>query len=90
MTTIYSTYEAKAKFSEIIRRARGGQRAVIAYRGKPVAEVRPIEQREVSLAERLERMEEEGLLSQPAKSVVRRTPTARRPGALRRFLDSRE
>ncbi len=90
MTSIYSTYEAKAKFSEIIRRARGGHRVVISYRGKPVAEVRPIQTGEISLADRLKDLEEEGVLSRPAKPVGRLTPIARRPGALRRFLDSRE
>jgi prevent-host-death family protein len=89
MTTIYSMYEAKARFGEILRRACAGQRVVIADRGKPVAEVRPIQPREVSLAGRFKGMEEEGLLSRPAKPARRFTPIARRPGALRRFLDSR-
>jgi len=37
----YSTYEAKAKFSEVIRKVRAGQTVRIAYRGEEIAEVRP-------------------------------------------------
>ena len=33
MAHVYSTYEAKARFSEVIRKVRAGQRVVIAYRG---------------------------------------------------------
>ena len=38
MAVTYSTYEAKAKFSEVIRKVRAGQRVVIAYRGEEIAE----------------------------------------------------
>jgi prevent-host-death family protein len=37
----YSTYEAKAKFSEVMRKVRAGQRIVIAYHGEEIAEIRP-------------------------------------------------
>jgi len=46
---VYSTYEAKARFSEVIRKVRDGQRVVIAYRGEEVAEIRPLENRAASL-----------------------------------------
>ena len=39
MTTTYSTYEAKAKFSEIMRKVREGKHVYISYRGKEVAEI---------------------------------------------------
>jgi antitoxin (DNA-binding transcriptional repressor) of toxin-antitoxin stability system len=42
---VYSTYEAKARFSEVIRKVRAGQRVVIAYRGAEVAEIRRLETR---------------------------------------------
>ncbi len=44
MALRYSTYEAKAKIGEVIRRVREGQRIVIAYRGKDVAEIQPIKE----------------------------------------------
>ena len=39
---VYSTYEAKAKLSEILRKVRAGQRVGISYRGELVAEVAPV------------------------------------------------
>ena len=39
MAETYSTYEAKTKFSEVIRKVRAGQRIVIAYRGEEIAEI---------------------------------------------------
>lgn len=39
MSDTYSTYEAKARFSEIIRKVRSGKHVRITYRGREVAEV---------------------------------------------------
>jgi prevent-host-death family protein len=91
MTRVFSTYEAKAKFSEIIRKVRGGERVVIAYRGKQVAEIRPIQEQELlNLEDRCRRLEEDGILSRAAEPSGPLAPIARRPGALARFLASRE
>lgn len=85
----YSTYEAKARLSEILRGVRRGQRAVIAHRGTPIAEVRPLPKQE-TLAERLEELEAAGALTPAPERAVRLAPIARRRGALKRFLASRE
>jgi prevent-host-death family protein len=90
MPRSYSTYEAKARFSEILRRVRAGERIRIAYRGEEVAEIRPIEKPAETLAQRLARLEEHGVLAPARRPVGRLRPLARRPGALRRFLESRE
>jgi prevent-host-death family protein len=92
MDSIYSTYEAKAKFSELLRKVRAGGRVVITFHGVPVAELRPIEKREESLEERIERLAAEGSLSPAGVSPAQGSwkPVARRPGALRRFLDDRD
>lgn len=42
MSKVYSTYEAKSRFSEIIRQVRGGQVARVSYHGREVAEIRPV------------------------------------------------
>ena len=39
MSDTYSTYEAKARFSEIIRKIRSGKHVRITYRAREVAEV---------------------------------------------------
>ncbi len=90
MTHTYSTYEAKAKFSEVIRRVRAGQRVVIAYRGEKIAEIRPIEEGAGGLEKSLARLEDEGVLSRPRKPAGSLRPLAKKPGALTRFLESRE
>jgi prevent-host-death family protein len=90
MAPTYSTYEAKAKFSEIIRKVRAGQRVVIAYRGEEIAEIRPLEKNGGRLASSLKRLEDRGLISRPGERTGPLKPLTRKRGALRRFLDSRE
>ena len=89
MVDTYSTYEAKAKFSEILRKVREGKRVYITYRGREVAEIKPIEKEE-TFEERLEKLRERGILSGPADRKAGWKPIARRPGALKRFLEERE
>lgn len=86
----YSTYEAKAKFSEILRQVRQGRTIRVSYRGTPVAEIRPIGGAEASLVRRLERLEERGVLIRPAERTGELDVVRRRPGALARFLEDRE
>jgi len=90
MAHTYSTYEAKARFSEVIRRVKAGQRILIAYRGKPVAEIRPIEPTGGGIAERLAQLEDEGVLGVQRAPTGSLQPLTRRRGALARFLESRE
>ena len=85
----YSTYEAKARFSEILRKVRGGESVYISYRGKEVAEIRPI-QEQATVEERLDRLERRGVLTPRPPETVRLRPLTRSPGALQRFLDSRD
>ena len=55
MGITYSTYEAKTRFSEVLRQVREGATITVSYRGEPVAEIRPIRQKsEKSKAESLE------------------------------------
>jgi prevent-host-death family protein len=92
MESVYSTYDAKAKFSELLRRVRNGERVVITSHGEPVAELRPIEKKEEALDQRLARLQREGQIT-PARlppALGTWKPVARRPGALQRFLDDRD
>ena len=79
METTYSTYQAKAHFSEILRKVRSGQRVIVSYHGEPVAEIRPLVQEDY-LAGRIKALEEEGVLSPavaPSLSTIQ--PAAHRP-----------
>jgi prevent-host-death family protein len=90
MAEKYSTYEAKTKFSEILRKVRAGQRVVIAYRGEEIAEIRPIARNAGPLERSLKRLEDQGLLSRAGTPIGPLKPLVRKPGALARFLASPE
>lgn len=84
----YSTYDAKARFSELLRQVRSGRSVTITYRGEPVAELRPIGPAGSTEA-RIQRLTERGLVT-PRPVGRELAPVARRPGALARFLADRD
>ena len=90
MVLNYSVYEAKARFSEVIRQVREGKTVTVSYRGEPVAEIRSIQQRQKpTLEERLKDLERSGSL---VRSTIPRGTferVERRLGALARFLAER-
>jgi prevent-host-death family protein len=88
--TTYSLYEAKARFSEVIRLVRRGRTITVTYRGKPVARIQPIREESSALEDRVRRLEDAGVLAAPSDRSVGLEPVARRPGALGRFLAERE
>jgi prevent-host-death family protein len=90
MSEVYSTYEAKARFSEVIRKVQAGQRIVISYRGREIAEIRPLDQAASSLERGLALLEDRGVVRGSGRPSGVLRPLARRPGAVRRFLESRE
>lgn len=85
----YSTYEAKARLSELLDRVEKGDVVTITRHGEPVAEVRPIDQPAHSFSRRVDELRRRGVLSEPGRRL-KASPLARRKGALRRFLDARE
>ena len=86
MAKSYSIYEAKARFSEIVRQVREGKTITVSYHGEPVAEIRPVTHAK-TLGDRLDALEKRGVLvRQPGK---RRLVALKRPGALRDFLADR-
>lgn len=89
MRLLYSTYEAKARFSEVLRHVRAGKTVTISYRGDPVAEIRPLRRESTDLEERLADLERRGILTPRPKNpkpIELGTPV---PGALKRFLADR-
>ena len=90
MALSYSIYEAKARFSEIIRQVRNGKNVIVSFRGKPVAEIRSIRRgQKPALDDRLKDLERSGSLVRSAIPKRRLLPVERRPGALSRFLAER-
>ena len=85
---VYSTYDAKARFSEVLRRVRQGRTVTVTYQGEPVAEIRPLD-RSGGTAARMEWLRSRGVLVAPEQKRRRLDAIARRPGALDRFLADR-
>lgn len=92
MRRVYSLYEAKAKFSEIVRAVRErGDTITISYHGEPVAEIRPIEPAGSAVAQRIAELEASGVLVPAESGRVRLPdPIVRHRGALERFLTERD
>ncbi|MGH7730276.1 MAG: type II toxin-antitoxin system Phd/YefM family antitoxin [Candidatus Eiseniibacteriota bacterium] len=88
MSRPYPVHEAKAKLSAILRRVKRGRSVTISERGRVVARIVPIE-RPRDLPARLRQMEIDGVLVRRPKQRGEIRPLARRPGGLRRFLESR-
>ena len=90
MADTYSTYEAKAKFSEIMRKVRAGKHVYITYRGREVAEIKPIEEKARTTEEKIQELRDQGILSGKPSRRPPLKPIAKRPGALERFLEERD
>src|SRR6185503_3941745 len=63
----FSLYDAKARFSEIVRMVREGASVTVTLHGEPVAEIRPIEKESGDLAGRINQLVEAGVVV-PAKA----------------------
>ncbi|NNK63775.1 MAG: type II toxin-antitoxin system prevent-host-death family antitoxin, partial [Gemmatimonadetes bacterium] len=59
---IWPTWEAKARFSEMLRIVREGRTVTVTYHGEPVAEIRPFKPRS-GLEARMERLRGRGQLT---------------------------
>lgn len=89
MTETYSTYDAKAKLSEILRKVEKGRTIYITRRGERIAEVRPVGPEPVTLEQRIIELTERGVIVPAADPTAVLRPVAHRPGALARFLADR-
>ena len=83
---VYSIYQAKARFSEIIRIVKRRRRVIITDRGIPVAEVVPYstEQPE-SIDNRIAKLAQIGAII-PSQEPFRATPVRLVAGASDRFM----
>ena len=90
MTLTYSTYEAKARFSEVLRQVRAGETVTVTYRGEPVAEIQPIRAEPDAFEARIADLERRGVLVPPTGPMKPLRAIAHVPGALDRFLADRD
>jgi antitoxin (DNA-binding transcriptional repressor) of toxin-antitoxin stability system len=85
----YSTYEAKAKLSEILRKVESGKTIQISRHGHVIAEVRPLLRAPVDLEQRIKDLTQRGVLTPASAPRGPLKALGRRPGALREFLADR-
>ena len=93
MKRVYSLYEAKAKLSEIIREVRERRvTVVVSYHGRPVAEIRALDEADDAdpLAARIRELEATGEVIRGKGNPLDMKNVTRRPGALKRFLEERD
>lgn len=90
MRHTYSLYDAKAKLSALVRQVREGHHVTITLHGEPVAELRPVAKAAGGLAARIKELEERGVLIPAINPRAPLKAVAKRPGALKRFLDERD
>ena len=94
MAREYSLYEAKAKLSAIVRQVREGQSVVITVHGEPAVEMHPVANTPGTQTndERYDELKARGLIIPASMRPAdpRAWPLgARKPGALKRFLEER-
>lgn len=89
MAITFSTSEAKARFSEVMRHVREGRTVTVTYRGEAVAEIKPLA-RPASIEARIEDLRARGILTGPAGSMTFFDRGTHVPGAMKRFLDERD
>ena len=89
MKNKYSVYEAKTHLSEILRQVKNNREVVITDRGKDVARVVPALET-TDFEKRVEALTRAGVIfGNPNADPSKIRPIARRPGALKRFLETR-
>jgi prevent-host-death family protein len=82
----FSIYQAKARFSEIIRMVKSKRQVIISERGVPVAEIIPYAtSQSEELTDRIARLIKSGSIV-PSKEPFRFQTLANHPGAVDRFL----
>ena len=85
----FSTIEAEARFSELLRLVRAGKTVIVSDQGESVAEFRPIKRASSTIEKRLDELERRGVLVRSTAPEQPITRVARRPGAVKRFLADR-
>ncbi len=73
--------EAKARFSELLRYAKAGQKIIVTERGMPVARIVRVEKEAITVANRLHEFRQQGLITPLGnKKAVKVTKPIKVPG----------
>ncbi len=88
-SSTYSTYEAKAKFSEVLRKVARNRTVVVTSRGRPIAKIVPFDEEKETLAQRLLRLETVGVVQGEPPTGDWFESVSKSAGALKKFLQER-
>lgn len=66
--------DAKMQLSKYIKMVQQGAEVIITDRGRPVGKIVPIRAKDLPLAERIRRLEEQGLIDPATKSTINKIP----------------
>ena len=92
----YSVQDAREHLEEILEKVQSGESVMISEGGQEIAEVRPLQREAAAISEPstedfIRELQEEGVLHAPfVRPRGELTPIAVKPGALARFLASRD
>lgn len=90
MAKSYSIYEAKARFSEVMRLVQKHARVIITHRGNPIAQILPLDNESTNLAGRIEAFERDGKLAPAPAKRPTWSSLFKKEGALARFIQDRD
>jgi prevent-host-death family protein len=66
--------EVKTNLSSLLKKVKDGQEIIITDRGKPIGKIVPFPAKDLSLENRIQRLENQGLLDPLSKKAGRRLP----------------
>ena len=66
--------EAKIHLSKLLKHVKNGNEVILTDRGRPVGKIVPIKISESPLNERIQRLEDQGLIMSPYKNYLQKTP----------------
>lgn len=80
--------DAKAQLSRLLKLVQKGREVILTDRGRPVGKLIPVDAQTLTLAERVRRLEEEGVIERRTHSGARRIPSPIHipEGVAQRFL----
>lgn len=67
--------DAKVQLSRLLKLVQKGREVILTDRGRPVGRLTPIDSQTLPLAERLRRLEEEGVVERVPRGVVKKMPS---------------
>ena len=66
--------EAKIHLSKLLKHVKNGNEVILTDRGKPVGKIVPIKIKELSLEDRIQTLEDRGLIETPPKDYHSKAP----------------